>query len=265
MDKTKRITLDELRDVAARTGFNQALITKDYYVTILLYLMKNIKGVYFKGGTALQKIFLNYSRLSEDIDFTVTRDVNSVVEEIEKAIHDCKIFGEVTKDKNVHLFTRLIVNYKDQLGSNGTVFIDLNQKAKLLLKTEEYLIPHFYPEHIPKFSVTTLNSKELFAEKMAATIGRNKPRDHFDLYQIISRKIPLDLKLVEKKCKASGDEYDITKMFNRTKKLKKRWDDDMNLLLAKETSFVKVMKTLAKHFKLNEGKDIKKEEKKEEV
>ena len=48
------------------------LNNKDYYLTLILYLIKDVNGIYFKGGTALNKIFLNHARLSEDIDFTLT-------------------------------------------------------------------------------------------------------------------------------------------------------------------------------------------------
>ena len=97
--------------------------------------------------------------------------------------------------------------------------------------------------------------KEIIAEKVAAAIGRNKPRDHFDIYQIIKKNIPIDMKLVKKKCEQSGNEFSIIKMFNKANKLKHRWDSDMVPLLAEEISFEEVMKTLSKHFKLKEEKE----------
>lgn len=69
MDEIK-ISEDRLLEVSAKTGFLDYLIQKDYYATLILFLLKDIKGIYFKGGTALQKIFLNYCRLSEDVDYT---------------------------------------------------------------------------------------------------------------------------------------------------------------------------------------------------
>jgi uncharacterized protein len=251
----KEITQEQLQDVAGTTGFNQTLITKDYYVTLVVYLLRDIDGIYFKGGTALQKIFLNYSRLSEDADYTITKDVNNLQREIEKIIKESGYFENITKDKHVRDFIRLVVHYKDPFGEAGTVFIDLNKRAKLILKPETHDLPHFYPENIPKFKVNLLNLKEMVAEKMAATVGRNKPRDHFDLYKIISKKIPLDLNMIKKKCEASGDEFSIIKMFNRAKKLKNKWDQDMAALVAEEITFQEVMKTLAKHFKLKQEKE----------
>ena len=95
---------------------------------------------------------------------------------------------------------------------------------------------------------------------MAATIVRNKPRDHFDLYKIISYKMPINLNLVKQKCKDSNNEFDIIKMFNRANKLKNRWDEDVLQLLPQneQITFLDVMKTLAKHFNLKKEKDNKK-------
>lgn len=254
MVEIKKISKKELQDIAGRTGFNQMFIVKDYYITIILYLLKDVDGLYFKGGTALQKIFFNHSRLSEDIDYTVTKNVNLIKNSIEKILHKSGIFQKITKDKDVHDFLRLIVHYKDIFGNSGNVFIDLNKRAGLVLKPETHKVSHFYIGHIPTFSVNTLNIRELIAEKMTATIGRNKPRDHFDLYKIISNNIPIDLELVKKKCKSSGYDFNIIRMFNKANTLKNRWDKDISPLLAEEITFQEVMKILSKYFKYAEEK-----------
>lgn len=256
----QKLTSDEFDEIAGNKSFDNRLVEKDYFVTVILYLLKDIKNIYFKGGTALNKILLNYARLSEDVDFTVTSNIRAVEKEIKSILKESGFFVNITKDKRVDKFTRLIGHYEGFYGQEGTVFIDLNQKASLILKSENHKILHFYNENIPEFSFQTLAKKEMLAEKMAATIGRNKPRDHFDLYQIVKKKLPLDLKLVKKKCEGSDHEFNIIKMFNRAKKLKNRWDEDMEALLAEEISFQKVMKTLAKHFNLKEEKDKKKED-----
>jgi predicted nucleotidyltransferase component of viral defense system len=222
-------------------------------------LLKDIKGVYFKGGTALQKTLLDYARISEDIDYTIQRPLKEVRKEIEQAIKTSILFGEITQDKDVDQFVRLVVHYKTELG-NDTIFIDVNEKGKLLTKPEQLDMKHFYP-NIPKFKVWCLSKKEMIAEKVAASIGRNKPRDHYDIYQIIKKKLPIDMKLVKEKCIKSDHDPSILKMFNRAKKLYKHWNQDMQPLLAKEITFQEVMKTLADHFKLKVEKDKEKDKK----
>lgn len=254
MAEIKKLTNDEFNDIASKLPFNSIVLTKDYYVTFILYLIREVDGIYFKGGTALQKIFLNYSRLSEDADFTLAKDSREVRDKIVSILEKSKIFEKITKDKDVRGFTRLVAHYKGFSNEDDVVFIDLNERAKLLMKSEKHAIRHFYKGHIPEFSLNTLAKEEIIAEKIAAAIGRNQPRDHYDIYRIIKRKIPIDVRMVKKKCKQSNIEFDVIRMFNKAKKLKNRWDEDLLPLLAEEVSFQEVMTTLAKYFKLKEEK-----------
>ena len=253
MDEIKIIDGQEFNDIVSRHPFNKTLMLKDYFLTLILYLIKDVNGIYFKGGTALNKVFLNHSRLSEDIDFTITRDTKEVQSEISRILKNSGFFKEITEDKNVDNFLRMVIHYNLE-EQKSKVFIDLNKRASLILKPEKYKLNHFYAGFIPEFEINTLSKEEIIAEKFAATIGRNKPRDHFDVYQIIHAKMPINLEIVKKKCVESGYEFSIIKMFNNAKKLKNKWDEDMVSLLAKPISFQEVMKFLANYFKLKEEK-----------
>lgn len=255
MDTIKRLADNKFKDIASRLPFNEILLGKDYHATAILNLLKDIEGIYFKGGTALQKIFLDYSRLSEDIDYTVTGNIEEIKDKITRILKESGLFRETTKDKDVEGFTRLVVHYKGFNNEDEAVFIDLNRRAKLLQKPERHEIRHFYKGNIPRFSVSTLARDEMIAEKMAATIGRNKPRDHYDLYKVIKAGMPVNLGIVKKKCEQSGIEFSIIKMFNNAKKLKNRWDKDMMPLLAEDISFQEVITPLSKHFGLKAEKE----------
>ncbi|MBI2559156.1 nucleotidyl transferase AbiEii/AbiGii toxin family protein [Candidatus Woesearchaeota archaeon] len=255
MAEIKKLTLNEFKDIASQHNFNEIVLGKDYRLTLILYLIKGIGGMYFKGGTALQKIFLNYSRLSEDADFTLTKNIEEVKRKIVNTLEESGLFEKITKDKDVKGFTRLVVHYKGFSNEDGSVFIDLNERAKLLMKPEKHAMRHFYKNHIPEFSLSTLAKEEMVAEKVAAAIGRNQPRDHYDIYRILREKIPINVEMVKEKCKQSNVEFDIAKIFNKAKKLKNRWNEDLLPLLSEEVSFQEVITTLAKHFKLKEEKD----------
>ena len=128
------------------------------------------------------------------------------------------------------------------------------ERGRLLLKPEQHNIKHFYREYIPDYKVNTLNAKELIGEKMAAAIGRNRPRDHYDLYMIIKNNYHIDLSIVKRKCEDSGYEFNIVKMFNRANILKNRWDQDVERFLKEKVTFYEVMKMLAEYFKLKSEK-----------
>lgn len=55
----KELLEDEFNQIVVEIGFNRDLLVKDYYITIMLYLLKDVNGIIFKGGTALQKTFLD--------------------------------------------------------------------------------------------------------------------------------------------------------------------------------------------------------------
>jgi predicted nucleotidyltransferase component of viral defense system len=101
MAQPEKVDKQFIADLVGKTSFNQTLLAKDYYITKILYLLKDVKGIYFKGGTALQKIFLDHSRLSEDIDFTLTTNVKEKEEEIRRILKDQPFIEEITKDKSV--------------------------------------------------------------------------------------------------------------------------------------------------------------------
>jgi len=260
MDEIKRISLNYIDELAVRKGFAAPLLVKDYILTSILYLIKDIEGIYFKGGTAINKILLDHPRLSEDIDFSITRSEKEVQKEIQSVLENNGFVESITEGKNVDGFLRMIVDYNLD-SRKGEIFIDLNKRGKLMIPPEVHAIPHFYQEYIPEFSMKTVGKEEMVAEKVAATIGRNKPRDHYDVYNIIRAGMYINIGLVKEKCKSSEDEFSIIKMFNKAKTLKNRWDEDMAPLLAKEIPFQSVMKYLAKHFKLKEAKEHAKSKK----
>jgi predicted nucleotidyltransferase component of viral defense system len=108
------IPLNELKVIAGEKGFGIEILEKDYLVTYLLYLLKDIEGIYFKGGTALNKIFLNHARLSEDLDYTITKDVKIIEKQVKDALKGT-IFNEITHDKRVFLLKKKITRFTPHL------------------------------------------------------------------------------------------------------------------------------------------------------
>lgn len=250
------IELKELQVIAGEKGFDLETIVKDYYLTLLLYRLSGIKELYFKGGTALNKIYFNHVRLSEDLDFTVKGNVQKIEAHIRQAIQQEKDFTNITHDKKTRQFIRLLVHYESALKPDY-VIVDLNQKASIHLKPEEKEVKHFYLGKIPKFSVQTINFKELIAEKVSATFQRNAPRDYYDLYNIITKKIPINIRLVKQKLKEHNQKFDVNKIFKQGNKVYNRWETYLLPLTKTKPDYKKVIKTIAKHFKYKQTKESK--------
>ncbi len=244
------ITLDELKIIAGEKGFDIVLLEKDYLLTQLLYLIRDVKNIYFKGGTALNKIFLAHQRLSEDIDFTITSNINEVEQEIRETLKGT-MFDKVTHDKKVDQFVRLVVHYK-LFHEEGTIFIDLNHRAILLLKPKKLAMPHFYREHIPTFEINSLHKNEMIAEKVMAVCQRYKPRDYLGLYYIIKKGIPISMSLVRKKFKQNRQSFSKKMIFKNSNRIFNEWNGDISKFTKEKPSFEEVMQTLKAFFKYRE-------------
>lgn len=250
------VTLDELRIISGREKFSLPIIEKDYLVTYLLFLIKDVKGIFFKGGTAINKIFLNHARLSEDLDFTLARDIKEVEAEIKEKLK-FTIFNKISQGKNVEGFLRIIVHYK-LFHEPGTIFIDLTERAKPILKPKKYMILHFYQDKFPSFYTFCLSKEEMFAEKLRATIERYKPRDYLDLYNLIRAGNSINLEITKTKLESVGKKLDIKAVFKNTNKVFRLWKKDLASITKDEISFREVISFLAKYFNL---KEIKSDEK----
>lgn len=245
--------LDELKIIADEQKFNIEIIEKDYLVTKLLYLLKDVRGIYFKGGTALSKTILDHQRISEDLDFSLIRSLADVEKEIKQKLKGT-IFGKITHDKRVDKFTRLIVNYK-LFHEPGTIFIDLNERSKIIQSPESLPIEHFYKDEIPEFNVSCLSKEEMIAEKVMAACQRYRPRDYLDIYYLIKLKIPIDISLIKKKFQANKMEFTVPLIFKNTNKIFNQWKDDLFMLTKTRPSYNEVMETMAEYFKLKEEKE----------
>ena len=238
----------ELKHVAGKMGFNLIYLEKDYFLTLLLYLLRDISGICFKGGTALNKIFLNHTRLSEDLDFTCTGDLKKVKKEVLEVLGENKsIFTRHEFDNQTQNFFRLKVFYKSDFSKNSYVVLDVNSKASVHKKPKAEVVPHFY-ESIPQFKVKTLAPEELVAEKVRALITRNQPRDYYDVYTLLQNGYKVNKALLRKKLAEANECFDIDRIFVNAKKIYSKWDEDVDLLTNKPVTYTAAIKALQKEF-----------------
>lgn len=234
------ISEDKLRYIAGSKGFNLIYVEKDYFITMLMYLLKDVRGLYLKGGTALNKIFLGHLRLSEDLDFAADRPISETMAEIERLVNGSKMFIRLETDKTTKYFVRYRVYYKSYFQKGSSLIIDINMKASILLKPEKHDVPNFYGM---KFGMHTLSIKEIVAEKIRALITRNQPRDYFDAYFIL-KKYDVDTELVRKKTEEAGNVFDIKRVFKNANKIYANWDSDLTPLTNRKLDYITCMKAL---------------------
>ena len=65
--------IEAVRETARQSEFSESLVEKDYYCSLILREIFQSKdcALVFKGGTLLNKCYVGFYRLSEDLDFSI--------------------------------------------------------------------------------------------------------------------------------------------------------------------------------------------------
>lgn len=206
---------DFIRQKAKESQFDNVTIEREYWQLLFLqrlYSQKGSEKLYFKGGTAI-RFLLGSFRFSEDLDFTSTLEIK----EIESLIEKC--FSLLTKSSSVELelkkeevpdrLTDASIRFRllflpAQTNQKVPIRLDISVREVPLEPEQSVLKPFDYPVS-PYPLVMHLSAEELMAEKLRALFVRGKPRDLFDLWYLLTKKVAIKGKLVREKFKLYED------------------------------------------------------------
>lgn len=259
----KQNFLKLLESISAKTSFPIRLLEKDYYLTLLL---KDINEklddkLVFKGGTCLNKIYFEYFRLSEDLDFTIllpsdkiNRKIRSdMMEKIKKGIKNyvelCGLNLDETQ-KPAHNENKqyiYIVQYDSLItNSKENIKIEIGLRFNPYMPPKKLKIKHIFrnpftnEELFEAGVILCLDLYELAAEKFRAAVTRKliAPRDFYDLNYFIKTGFNFNSKqfqqIAAKKLAEEGYNDEIKRYFinlGRTKEeideMKKRIEDEL--------------------------------------
>lgn len=188
------ITLSQIQQIAKQSHINENTIYREYLQLSLLsqlYRYPLSEQVYFKGGTAIHLIF-GASRFSEDLDFTVNMEAVDFDRFIDK------FFREFAKFEQVSFKPRKTIAGKKFLLTSGTtvlsyptyISLDFSFREKVLDPSKS-LIQTLYPVQFNSM-IHHLSKQEILAEKIRAFLTRDKGRDMYDLWFLLSQNTPLN-------------------------------------------------------------------------
>jgi len=237
----KRIDIDQaffqeaVLFTAAKTGFDPALVEKDYFCSLVLsYLYSSLSdSLIFKGGTALNKVHVGFYRLSEDLDFSIAMSLESTRSQRSKAMEPAKkIFAELParlsglkmaspiSGRNNSLQYIGEVGYPSIFQETGVIQIEVGLREPTLLDTKVLdaatllLSPADEKSLIEAIPVRVYDARETIAEKLRALFCRREPaiRDLFDVSHMIEKSIlnPEDeeiLELARRKMAVPGNDF----------------------------------------------------------
>jgi|SRR3989344_4451557 len=218
------------KNVAEAYKFPVGLIEKDYHLTRILHKIseRNINNLVFKGGTCLNKCYLDFYRLSEDLDFVyndnlmnftkgqikkildkLRRELFEILEEL--SFKQSKKLGEGWKMLTSEISPRIsgleiITNYISLLdNSSQTIKIEISFRKKLIILTKRRAIGHKFVDSLGEsilrkdIAIEVIDLVENFAEKFRALVSRKRlaVRDVFDIYFILKNSVlSIDKKLI---------------------------------------------------------------------
>lgn len=235
---------DRLKDVinfiADEQGFRPAIIEKDYHLTMILNAVNErlSRDIIFKGGTLLNKVYLNYHRLSEDLDFSYRNDIalstrskrSQAIATIRKKMPSFLSFlgltsdnpeGEGFNNSTQYLFklqySSIIMKHKE------SIKLEISLRQPSLLPPVTVTVKHFYQDPFsgedlfPRGTVLALSLEESVAEKLKAAISRRTPaiRDYYDLGHFVKAGFDFArsdfIEMVNKKLRLDGYERDYSR------------------------------------------------------
>jgi len=208
---------DRLRQIipfiAEKFQFRLETVEKDYYLTLILNNNESHLSdkIVFKGGTLLNKIHLNYHRLSEDIYFTYfstegietrskrSRAITPIRERMPELLNSLDLKSSKAEGEGYNNSTQYVFNifYPSFVtGKDKNIKLEISLRQTPIEKPVHNAIIHFYKDPfteedlIPKNKILSLTYNEAVSEKLKAAITRKKVaiRDYYDLWFIAEAK-----------------------------------------------------------------------------
>lgn len=218
-----KVDLKELiRRLSTETKFSQILLEKDYHLTRILHKVsdRQIKDLVFKGGTCLNKCYLDLHRLSEDLDFTYNKDINNLSRNQVKKILD-QLRGEFFEildilglkiNKELGKGWKMLTSKKPPkiLGleittsyislidnSSQEIKIEISFRKKFRKPIKIKAIKHKFIDALGEpvlrknIKIEVVDLVENFAEKIRALVTRKRvaSRDIYDIYFILKNEV----------------------------------------------------------------------------
>jgi hypothetical protein len=195
---------EALSFTAARTAFPANLIEKDYFCTVLLAYLASVPGEHvFKGGTCLAKVYGEFYRLSEDLDFAIPMPSAASRTERGKKIATLKE-AIAHLPRNMHCFEAIVplrgandstqyigsVRYISCLDGQPQVLqIEVSLREPLLrpattgMARTLLLDPVIDKPAVRQLSLRCIDAIEALAEKFRAALTRREAaiRDFYDV------------------------------------------------------------------------------------
>ncbi len=232
-DADPDIFRDALAHSEADKGFTSTLIERDYYCSLVLrYFFSTETSLVFKGGTCLSKVYVDFYRLSEDLDFItpVTADttrtqrranmepVKHMFEKLPNVVPGMAISEAFEGHNESRQYIGYLEYHSAVVEKLEKIKVEVGLREPLLSPSESRMAstiavnPFSGQPLLPTFTVSAMALREAYAEKFRAAMTRKEPaiRDFFDLFYAVHEgglnvHDPDFLSMVKKKLEVPGN------------------------------------------------------------
>jgi len=158
---------------------------KDYFLAVVLKILYSsplAKKLVFKGGTALNHLYLDQLRFSEDLDFDALGDIT--LEDLASVFSEYD-FLEIKKVSPSEFSLKIDrLKFVGPLGQPNSLKIDIDLTQKILLPTKRTSYRNVFGVNV---MVKGMALTEICAEKVRATNERARYRDFYDLGMVFKK------------------------------------------------------------------------------
>lgn len=236
------IDLGTLKRIAKTKGINNiGFAEKDYFQEIIMLgISREAPDLVFKGGTALYKLH-GLNRFSEDLDFSGKID-KTTVRRISGYIKD---FGYETdfliktmKTGTLLTFITQGFLYHGTPESKARIQMDVS-RTSINLDPNWHQFFSLYPD-IPSFKLKAMALEEILTEKVRALLVRNKARDAYDIWYLLSKGIRVDVFLIRQKLELYNLKLDKSTLNAALKVCKEGWNRELKAFLIEVPVFMDI-------------------------
>ncbi|MEI2695236.1 MAG: nucleotidyl transferase AbiEii/AbiGii toxin family protein [Saprospiraceae bacterium] len=258
----------EIQQRANAVGVRDQQIEKDYMLSwILLGIAKHeqlSKGIVFKGGTVLKKVYFEDYRFSEDLDFTLlnaeisNEQIFSWFQEVFEFIKDEANIPLDIIDNNEHEDggINFYISYIGPLGGQGNnkcVKVDISRSEQLVFEPVMNDVIIGYTD-LEEHQLLCYPLEEVLVEKMRSVMQRMQARDFYDIWYLLEEhEMDADfyIREFEAKCKSKDLQHtDFPKKLDeRLPQYKGRWKSSMSEQIKDLPDFDQVEREVKKHLK----------------
>jgi predicted nucleotidyltransferase component of viral defense system len=238
----------EIRRRAGRLGLDQRHVRNDYVLNhVLAAIAEQSSGLIFRGGTALARVYWPDYRLSEDLDFiSVQRvEVGSFLKTATKLASQ-----RTGLDLNVKLgkpsdgWMRSLVFWND-----GTLLVDVNmdETAYLPATTRSLNLPYRDLGGAER-EIEVVELAEILGNKwhMLGEDDRREPRDLFDVWVALQRRVPFEE--IARGHKAKYGFLPTVDSLRQTLALSRLWEERLGHQVADLPAFAEVQAAVSSAF-----------------